>query len=101
MVGLTRDALVTLRAVLFRDAGANAAAYLQEAGYAGGGALYHAFAAWNASRGLPTPESMPASEFQERGAEFFAPGGRIAEIAGVVRIKSPMRLSWIRRMFKN
>ena len=72
MVGLTRDALVTLRAVLFRDAGANAAAYLQEAGYAGGGALYQAFAAWNASRGLPTPESMPASEFQERGAEFFA-----------------------------
>ena len=34
MVGLTRDALVALRGVLFRDAGANAAAYLQEAGYA-------------------------------------------------------------------
>ena len=44
MVGLTRDALVTLRSVLFRDAGANAAAYLQEAGYAGGSALYQAFA---------------------------------------------------------
>jgi predicted hydrocarbon binding protein len=72
MVGLTRDALVTLRSVLFRDAGANAAAYLQEAGYAGGGALYMAFARWSAPRGLPAPENMAASEFQEHAAEFFA-----------------------------
>ena len=72
MVGLTRDALVTLRSVLFRDAGANAAAYLQEAGYAGGEALYQAFATRSASQGLPAPENMAATEFQERAAEFFA-----------------------------
>lgn len=72
MLGLTRDALVALRTVLFRDAGANAAAYLQEAGYAGGGALHQAFADWNAARGQPMPESMTAPEFERRAAEFFA-----------------------------
>ena len=72
MVGLTRDALVALRSVLFRDAGANAAAYLQEAGYAGGKALYKAFAQWNASAGRSVPESMSAPDFEERAAEFFS-----------------------------
>jgi predicted hydrocarbon binding protein len=72
MVGLTRDALVALRNVLFRDAGANAAAYLQEAGYAGGAALYAAFATWCAARGVPEPESMSAPDFQQRAADFFA-----------------------------
>jgi len=72
MVGLTRDALVTLRSVLFRDAGANAAAYLQEAGYAGGSALYQAFVAWSAAHGLPAPENISAPDFERRAAEFFA-----------------------------
>ena len=76
MVGLTRDALVTLRSVLFRDAGANAAAYLQEAGYGGGAALYEAFARWTASRGLPTPETMPAS------ATTVTSGSRWAQAGG-------------------
>lgn len=71
MVGLTRDALLALRSVLFRDAGATAAAYLQEAGYAGGNALYLAFGKWSASRGLPAPENMAAPEFEQRAAEFF------------------------------
>lgn len=72
MVGLTRDALVTLRAVLFRDAGANAASYLQEAGYAGGSALYAAFAAWCASRGVTVPENLATAEFELHAASFFA-----------------------------
>ena len=72
MVGLTREALVALRNVLFRDAGAHAAAYLQEAGYAGGAALYSAFARWSASRGLAAPDAMSAVDFQQRAAEFFA-----------------------------
>jgi predicted hydrocarbon binding protein len=72
MVGLTRDVLVALRGVLFRDTGTNAAAYLQEAGYAGGAALYDAFAQWNAARGGGAPESLVATEFEERAAEFFA-----------------------------
>jgi predicted hydrocarbon binding protein len=71
MVGLTREALVALHSVLFRDAGANAAAYLQEAGYAGGNALYQAFSGWSASRGLAAPESLAASEFEQHAGEFF------------------------------
>ena len=71
MVGLTREALVSLRSVLFRDAGANAAAYLQEAGYAGGNAMHEAFGKWCESRGLGAPENMAAPEFQGRAAEFF------------------------------
>lgn len=71
MVGLTRDALLTLRSVLFRDAGGNAAAYLQEAGYAGGGALYQAFTQWSSGNRLPAPEQMPFAEFGGRAAQFF------------------------------
>jgi predicted hydrocarbon binding protein len=71
MVALTRDALVTLRSVLFRNAGTNAAAYLQEAGYAGGGALHQAFGRWCEARGLPAPESIAAAAFQDSAAEFF------------------------------
>jgi predicted hydrocarbon binding protein len=75
MVGIPRDALASLRSILFRDAGANAAAYLQEAGYAGGNALHLAFAKWCESRELGVPEQMPASEFQGRAAEFFWESG--------------------------
>jgi predicted hydrocarbon binding protein len=71
MVGLTRDALAALRSVLFRNAGANAAAYLQEAGYAGGQALFQAFSQWCASRQLVAPEAMTAPEFEQRSTEFF------------------------------
>jgi predicted hydrocarbon binding protein len=72
MVGLTRAALTTLRRVLFRDAGANAAAYLQEAGYAGGAALYDSFERWSAANGHAVPESMTAPEFELRATDFFA-----------------------------
>ena len=75
MVGLTREALFSLRSVLFRDTGANAAAYLQEAGFAGGHALYQAFTQWCAARGLSVPESMAAPEFEQRATEFFSETG--------------------------
>lgn len=84
MVGLTRDALVTLRSVLFRDAGANAAAYLQEAGYAGGNALYQAFAGWCASHGFAMPEHMAAPEFEQYAAAFFAELGWGAVSVGML-----------------
>ena len=71
MVGLTRDALVALRSVLFRDAGASAAAFLQEAGYAGGGSLYQTFVTWSLERGHAPPETMSTPEFETRAAEFF------------------------------
>lgn len=72
MVGLTRDSLTTLRRVLFRDAGANAAAYLQEAGYAGGPALYEAFKQWSASNSHAMPEDMSAPDFEQRASQFFS-----------------------------
>ncbi len=43
LVAMTRDSLPALRAALFRDVGPNAAAMLQEAGYAGGQAMFDAF----------------------------------------------------------
>lgn len=71
MVGLTRDALTALHAALFRDAGANAPAILQEAGYAGGDALFGTFTRWCATRGIPVPEGMSAPEFEQQAGEFF------------------------------
>src|SRR5580765_1623825 len=43
LVAITRDSLSALRAALFREVGPSAAALLQEAGFAGGPALYAAF----------------------------------------------------------
>lgn len=71
MVALTRDALSTLRGALFRDLGGDAAGYLQEAGYAGGSALFAAFGEWSARHGYGAPESIPADQFQQRASEFF------------------------------
>lgn len=72
MIGLTRDALLALRSVLFRETGSNAAAYLQEAGYTGGRAMHKAFAAWCAAKGHALPEHMSAPEFEARATEFFS-----------------------------
>ena len=46
---LSRRAIHTLRLALERDAGPQAAGWLQEAGFAGGEALYSAFTAWLAA----------------------------------------------------
>ena len=40
LVAMTRDSLLALRMVLFRDVGAEAATLLQEAGVAGGSGLF-------------------------------------------------------------
>jgi predicted hydrocarbon binding protein len=45
-VGIGRRVLQQLRASLERETGPQAAQYLQEAGFAGGGELYDAFGAW-------------------------------------------------------
>ncbi len=75
LVALTRDSLIALRNGLFRDVGPNAAALLQEAGYAGGPALFDAFTRWLSARGLSAPESLPATEFASRASEFFRDTG--------------------------
>jgi len=75
LLALTRDSLLTLRSAMFRDIGPNAASMLQEAGYAGGPALYDAFAQWLAARGDPAPDSLPAESFAGRATEFFREAG--------------------------
>lgn len=72
MIGVPRDAMVALRAVLFRADSAAAASSLYEAGYAGGGALHDAFVRWCRSRKLPVAENMAASEFAQHASAFFS-----------------------------
>lgn len=71
LVAVPRESLLALRTALFRDLGVNAAALLQEAGYAGGQAFFDALSSWLASRGLPSPESLSSSEFTDRTSEFL------------------------------
>ena len=71
MLAITRDALTALRAALMRDTGPASAAYFQEAGYAGGGALFEAFRQWLASRGAGSPESLSVDGFTREATEFF------------------------------
>lgn len=75
LVAITRESLRALRSALFRDLGVNAAALLQEAGYAGGQVLLDAFATWLDSRGLASPESLASSEFAARASEFLRSAG--------------------------
>jgi predicted hydrocarbon binding protein len=75
LVAMSRDSLLALRASLFRDLGPNAASLLQEAGYAGGPALFGAFERWLQARGAASPESLAAAEFGVRAAEFFRDAG--------------------------
>ncbi len=75
LVAVTHDSLVSLRTALFRDVGPTAAAVLQEAGYAGGRPMFRAFGDWLATRGLPAPEDLPASEFAAQATEFFRDTG--------------------------
>lgn len=71
MLALTRDTLAALRTALVRDMGDGASAYLQEAGYAGGAALFAAFDTWSQEHGHGAAESIPAADFQVRATEFF------------------------------
>ena len=75
LTAVPRAAVAALRAALLRDAGPSAAAYLQEAGYAGGDALFAAFRAWLAQRESASPEELPLTTFQSRAAEFFRAAG--------------------------
>jgi predicted hydrocarbon binding protein len=75
MVALTRASLATLRAALVRDAGPAAATYLQEAGYAGGEALFASFTAWCHDRGIDEPEALDVHTFEQRASEYFRDAG--------------------------
>jgi len=75
MLAITRDTLTTLRGTLTRDTGVAAAGYLQEAGYAGGQALFEAFRRWLSTRGKGAPESLSVDAFQREATEFFRHAG--------------------------
>ena len=71
MLAMTRASLASLRAALLRDGGPGAAVYLQEAGYAGGDALWDAFRRWLGERSDISPEDLDVEAFEERATEFF------------------------------
>jgi predicted hydrocarbon binding protein len=90
MVALTRASLAALRAALLRDAGPGAAAYLQEAGYAGGEALFASFRDWLRSRRLPAAEDLSIEEFEQHATDYFRDAGwgslRIASLRDAVAV---------------
>jgi predicted hydrocarbon binding protein len=71
MVAITRDAMAGLRNALMRDMGYAAAGYLQEAGYAGGGALFEGFRGWLLARDGRSPDELTVSDFQAMASDFF------------------------------
>jgi predicted hydrocarbon binding protein len=75
MLALTRASLATLRSALLRDGGPEAAVYLQEAGYAGGDALWIVFKGWLRERTFEPAEALDVRTFEQRVSEFFAEAG--------------------------
>jgi predicted hydrocarbon binding protein len=71
-----RRVLQQLRASLERDAGLQAASYLQEAGFAGGEELYAEFTDWLlATRGVEHPPELDIEFLSEALSQFFAEQG--------------------------
>ena len=75
MLALTRASLSTLRSALLRDGGPDAAIYLQEAGYAGGDAMWQAFRQWLAERSEISAEDLDVESFEIRLSEFLRDAG--------------------------
>jgi predicted hydrocarbon binding protein len=71
-----RRVLHQLRLALERDAGLQAASYLQEAGFAGGEELYAEFGDWlRATRGVEHPPDLDMEFLSEALAHFFKEQG--------------------------
>jgi predicted hydrocarbon binding protein len=88
-LALPRASLLALRAALIRDTGGSFATFLQEAGYAGGEAVFGAFRAWVAAR-CEDVEALDVPGFQARATEFFREAGwgsiTVAAVADVVAL---------------
>lgn len=86
-LALPRASLLALRAALIRDTGGSFATFLQEAGYAGGEAVYGAFRSWLTARGEDV-DALDVPAFQARATEFFREAGwgsvTIASVGDVV-----------------
>ena len=82
-----RASLLALRAALIRDTGGSFATFLQEAGYAGGEAVFAAFRSWLGTRNEDV-DTLDIEAFQARAAEFFRVAGwgsiTIAPVGDVV-----------------
>jgi predicted hydrocarbon binding protein len=74
LVALPRQSLAALRSALIRDLGGNYATYLQEAGYAGGDAVFSTFRDWLSARG-GNADALSFGEFQALATEFFKDTG--------------------------
>lgn len=73
---LSRRCIHTLRLALERDAGPQAAGWMQEAGFAGGEALYNAFTAWlAANHRISRPASLDIRHLGEVLSQFFQESG--------------------------
>ena len=75
MLTVTRASLLSLRAALLRSGDPQAAVTLQEAGYAGGTALFESFKAWLAERTHISVEELDVESFQHRASEYFGETG--------------------------
>lgn len=75
MLTLTRASLLSLRAALLRSGDSQAAVALQEAGYAGGEALFESFRTWLADRTDIVAEDLDVDAFESRLSEFFRETG--------------------------
>lgn len=75
LAAVPRASLAALRAALLRDAGPSAAAYLQEAGYAGGEALFSSFRAWLEARQGGAPEDLDLETFEHQATDFLREAG--------------------------
>lgn len=75
MLTVTRASLLSLRAALLRSGDAQAAVTLQEAGYAGGTALFESFKSWLSERTHIGVEDLDVDSFQHRASEYFSENG--------------------------
>ena len=71
LVAVSRSALAALRTALLRECGPAAAACLQEAGYAGGDAVFQSFSTWLRAQGNADPTEHEMSEFTHRASLYF------------------------------
>jgi len=75
-VTIGRGALAQLRQSLLRDAADHAVGILQEAGFAAGEGIYHAFRAWVATQaGGAEPQDLDAARLPGLLSEFFQAAG--------------------------
>lgn len=75
MLAMTRASLLSLRSALLRDGGPQAATYLQEAGYAGGDALFETFQRWLSVHTGSAAEDLDIGAFEQLISEFFNESG--------------------------